>query len=194
MALDYRSQKQSEPQYAFAAKDLADCNSSWKVVFLHVPMFNFGGHNSTWGHDAYLPLFHKDRVDLVISGHSHFYERFKPLTSEADKGKWAITHITTGGGGAPLYGLIEHPSHAAYYRTNHFIVFEATQDTLSGRAVSRDGKVFDEFVLRKTGGRYDPTFLATAFDEADVTKAIKQSGSATSGSKSGGQKARNKSE
>ena len=183
LALDYRYESASDPQYTFAEKDLMSSKAPWKIVFLHVPIFNFGGHNSTWGHEAYLPLLHKARVDLVLSGHSHLYERFKPLTNAEDKGKWAITHITTGGGGAPLYNTVEHASHAAYVRTNHFLVFEATQDTIKGQAVSREGKVFDEFEIKKTSGQYDPAFLAGAFDENEVTEAIKKAPPSTGSSK-----------
>ena len=187
LALDYRFQSADHAQYQFAQKDLMESRAPWKVVFLHEPVFNFGGHNSMWGHEAYLPLFHQGRVDLVVSGHSHLYERFKPLTSAADKGKWAITHITTGGGGAPLYGTVEHPSHAGYARTNHFVVFEATQDSIKGRAVSREGKVFDEFVIKKTNGEYDAAYLGGAFDEVEVSNDIKKAPPLT-GSKSSAKK------
>jgi hypothetical protein len=176
LALDYRYPAQTDPQYQFAQKDLLGSQTPWKIVFLHNPIFNFGGHNSMWGHEAYLPLLHKARVDLVVSGHSHIYERFKPLTSEAEKGKWAITHLTTGGGGAPLATPIENPAHAAYSRTNHFVVFEVTKDTLKGQAISREGTAFDEFVLKKTNGQYDPAYLARAYSESQVIADIKKAG------------------
>ncbi len=192
LALDFRSEGKDEPQYAFAEKDLMASKAPWKIVFLHIPMFNFGGHNSTWGHEAYLPLLHKARVDLVVGGHSHFYERFKPLTSADDKGNWAITHITTGGG-APLYNTTDNPSHAAYFRTNHFVVLEASADTIKGQAVSREGKVFDEFTIKKINGQYDKAFLDTAFDEVAVTQAIKKAPPGAGGGK-GGKKGKKKQE
>lgn len=174
LALDYRSHAQNEPQYQFAEKDLTGNQSAWKIVMLHEPMFNIGGHNSMWGHDAYLPLMHKAKVDLVLGGHSHLYERFKPLSSEADYGKWAITHITTGGGGAPLYQGEQNAVHAAYARTNHFVVIEVTQDSLKGKAVSRDGAVFDEFELKKANGQYDAAYLSGAVKEDKVIEEIKK--------------------
>ena len=71
-------------------------------MILHYPVFNIGGHNTGWGHAAYLPLFHAAKVDLVMAGHSHIYERFRPIASKSGTESWPITHITTGGGGAPL--------------------------------------------------------------------------------------------
>jgi len=75
LALDFQFEKESDEQFAFAKKDLLSAKTPWKIVFLHYPVFNIGGHATGWGHSTYLPLFHQAKVDLVISGHSHIYER-----------------------------------------------------------------------------------------------------------------------
>jgi hypothetical protein len=61
-------------------------------------------------------------------------------------------------------------------RANHFIVFRATQDSIKGRAVFREGKVFDEFEIQKTNRRYDAAYLAGAFDEVDRLKQLGEEG------------------
>jgi len=128
-------------------------------------MFNWGHHNSTWGHAAYLPLFHEARVDLVITGHSHLYERFRPVAAESGAGAWAITHITAGGGGAELGASLAHPAHAAAARTNHFVVFDATPDRLRGRTFTAGGQRIDAFEIKKKGGVPVPKYLARVYSE-----------------------------
>ena len=71
-----------------------------RFVFLHRPLFsplNDTGKRA-WGDAANLSLlqglFVEHRVDMVFSGHDHYFS-------------WrvveGVTHVTTGGGGAPLY-------------------------------------------------------------------------------------------
>jgi hypothetical protein len=149
LALDYHFEKRSDEQFAFAQQDLRKSQAPWKIVFLHYPMFNVGGHASTWGHEAYLPLFHETHVDLVLAGHSHIYERFHPIVPQGREGAWPIVYFTSGGGGAPLYSVYDHPALACRASTNHFILFEATADRMKGQVYLPSGKILDEFELRK---------------------------------------------
>ncbi len=137
----------------------------WKVVFLHYPVFNIGGHATRWGHAAYLPLFHEAKVDLVVVGHSHIYERFRPIAGASGTDSWPITHITTGGGGAGLGGVLAHPALAAYYSTNHFVVFEATAATLKGRAFNINNALLDSFEITKNNGQPSAQYLAQVYPE-----------------------------
>ena len=77
-----------------------------EIVLSHRPTFNVGGHGEQWGHADVRPLFEKYGVDLVVSGHSHLYERFKPM---GPKGGKPIVYIVAGGGGAPLYPVAPSP-------------------------------------------------------------------------------------
>lgn len=173
LALDYHYEKPSHEQFAFAQQDLRASRAPWKIVFLHIPMFNIGGHASSWGHDAYLPLFHETRVDLVIAGHSHLYERFRPIAPRTQPSAWPIAYVTSGGGGAGLHPSYDHPALACRATTNHFIVFDATSKRLRGRTYLTSGKVLDEFSLtRNTQGRlpgqpYPEEWLRTYAEAAD---------------------------
>lgn len=161
LALDYHFEKATQEQFAFAQADLEASRAPWKVVFLHYPMFNVGGHATTWGQDAYLPLFHRTGVDLVLGGHSHIYERFRPLAPTRLPGARGMVHITTGGGGAPLYPVQPHPALASAVSTNHFVVIEATPDRLEAQAIDIHGRTLDRFALRKEGsGRLVPAEVA----------------------------------
>jgi acid phosphatase type 7 len=168
LALDFRYPKTDHPQFRFAEADLKKSHAAWKIVILHTPIYNIGGHASNWGHENYLPLFHKTHVDLVLAGHSHMYERFRPLAPRSARAKWAITHITTGGGGANLHNALPHPSLFVHATTNHFVVFEANAGTLKGTAVSVDGSLIDAFQLSKVRGKLLPDYLEMGYDQESL--------------------------
>ena len=171
LALDYHFDKDTHEQFKFAKKDLLESKAPWKVVFLHNPVFNFGHHNSGWGHKSYLPLFHEAKVDLIFAGHSHMYERFHPVASTNGSGAWPVIAITTGGGGAELHQPLLHPAQAVALSTNHFINVEASRDRLVGSVIRVDGAEIDRFEIEKAGGRHTAEFLAQVYPEEQMLAA-----------------------
>jgi len=165
LALDFHFDKDTDSQFAFAKEDLMKSKAPWKIVYLHYPVFNIGGHATGWAHSTYLPLFHEAKVDLVVTGHSHIYERFFPIADETGADAWPITHITTGGGGAPLAASYPHPALAAWAGTNHFMLFEATATTMKGRAINTNNVVIDSFELSKRNGKPMPDYFAKVYPE-----------------------------
>lgn len=165
LALDYHFEKTTSEQFKFAREDLLKSTAPWKVVFVHNPVFNYGHHNSGWGHQSYLPLFREARVDLVLSGHSHMYERFRPVAPTNQPGAWAVTCITTAGGGAELHRPYPHPAQAVAISTNHFTLFDVTRDALRARAIRVDGVEIDAFEIRKPSGRQAAEYLAQVYPE-----------------------------
>ena len=123
LALDYHFESSSNEQFRFAQQDLMKSRAPWKIVSLHYPVFNIGGHAAGWGHTNYLPLFHAANVDMVIGGHSHLYERFRPVLPPKGQPGSVITCITTGGGGAELHTSFEHPALLSRETTNHYMFF-----------------------------------------------------------------------
>ena len=69
-----------EKQLDWLAKELAASGSDWKIAFFHHPLYSSGEtHGSADVQRGLLePLFLKHGVDVVITGHEHFYERIKP--------------------------------------------------------------------------------------------------------------------
>ncbi len=172
LGLDFHYEKATDEQFQFARRDLLASRAPWKIVFLHPPVFNVGGHASAWGHESYLPLFHQAKVDLVLAGHSHLYERFRPLASAAHPSEWPITYATTGGGGAPLHVSLPNPALVVYEAVHHFMVFEATRDTLHGEAIRDDGSLLDRFEIRKVHRRPAQEYLAQVYPEESVELAV----------------------
>ncbi|MEU1129441.1 metallophosphoesterase family protein [Streptomyces sp. NPDC005900] len=87
------------------------------VVFFHHCAYSTSTHASDGGvRDAWLPLFARHRVDLVINGHNHVYERTDaikngevgrpvPVGASTDPARDGIVYVTAGGGGKDLYGF-----------------------------------------------------------------------------------------
>ena len=61
--------------------DLAANTNEWLIAFWHHPPYSKGSHDSDWEMELIqmrenaLPLLESYGVDLVLSGHSHCYER-----------------------------------------------------------------------------------------------------------------------
>jgi predicted phosphodiesterase len=97
--VDYSAGSQ---QYNFIQNDLSTTNKRWKIVYCHQPPYCAGGH----GNDSLMisiseNLFVTNNVDLVFSGHSHFYQHNKVGN---------IHYMVIGCSGAPLY----QPDTASY--------------------------------------------------------------------------------
>jgi hypothetical protein len=83
------------PQYNFAMTDLSSTNKTWKLVISHAPGYCSGGHGEDAGMKTLATnIFEPKHVDMVLSGHSHFYQHNRVN---------GIEHMVLGGGGAPLY-------------------------------------------------------------------------------------------
>ncbi len=71
------------PQVQWLQQDLAANNKKWTIVYLHHPPYTMGSHNSDTEDELVkireniAPILEQYDVDLVLSGHSHSYERSK---------------------------------------------------------------------------------------------------------------------
>ncbi|MBI5202652.1 MAG: metallophosphoesterase [Elusimicrobia bacterium] len=137
-------------QWNWLDRDLAASTAPWKIVFLHIPPYSSGWH----GANAHLQrtlvkLLEERGVDVVFQGHDHDYERTKPILRGAPA-KTGPVYVTVGTGGAPLYDK-EKESEWTEVFLKVFGLLEVTLEpgSLKGRGVGIDGKVFDEFELRK---------------------------------------------
>ena len=71
---------------------------------LHHPLYSTGAHPPTEELvKALEPLFLKYKVDLVLQGHDHDYERTLPIKDGLPDEAAGIIYVTLGGGGNQLY-------------------------------------------------------------------------------------------
>jgi phosphodiesterase/alkaline phosphatase D-like protein len=96
-------------QLAWLETQLANCEKPFKIVAMHAPPISYGRHHSDWlkpgngrnlteKRDRLLGLFERTGVQLVLSGHDHFYQHSE-LTSEDGS---QMHFVVGGGGGVPL--------------------------------------------------------------------------------------------
>jgi hypothetical protein len=147
-ALD--SNYMDRPQLEWLQKELTSSGSEWKIPFFHHPLYSSGRkHGSAVDLRQQLePLFVQHGVDVVFSGHDHFYERVKP-----QKG---IYYFVSGAGGSlrkrgiePGTGLTEVGFDTDY----HFMLVEITGPDLYFQAIARTGKTVDSGVIHQAEGR-----------------------------------------
>ena len=141
-ALD--SNYMSKEQMDWLEKELADSTSRWKVAFFHHPPYSTGGrHGSDLQlREALEPLFVKHGVDVVFSGHEHFYERIKP--------QQGVHYFVTGGGGKLRRGDIGGGElHAKGFDQGfHFMLIEIVDDAMHFQVISEVGKTVDNGVIK----------------------------------------------
>jgi predicted phosphodiesterase len=126
-------------QVAWLEKELKDSGSDWKIPYFHHPLYASGMHGSQLDLRAILePLFIKYSVDVVFSGHEHFYQRIKP-----QKG---IYYFVTGAAGKLRRGDIQPAEFTAYGndREYSFMLIEVTDKEMYFQCVDRLGKTLDK--------------------------------------------------
>ena len=66
----------SAPMAQWLQQDLTATNQDWLIVFWHHPPYSKGSHDGDSAmRDNIVPIIEAGGVDLVLSGHSHSYER-----------------------------------------------------------------------------------------------------------------------
>jgi hypothetical protein len=131
-------------QLQWLEKELAASGSDWKIVYFHHPIYSSGGrHGSdTALRDQLEPLFLKYGVDIVLSGHEHFYERLKP-----QKG---IHYFISGGAGKVRRGDVGGEfTEKAFDQGFHFMLMEIDGDKLHFQVISDQAKTVDSGIITR---------------------------------------------
>jgi Calcineurin-like phosphoesterase len=137
---NYMDQKQVK----WLESELAKDTSKWKIAFHHHPPYSSGGKH---GSDTALrkviePIYLKYGVNIVLTGHDHFYERMKP-----QKG---IYYFVSGAGGKLRSGDVKDNSPLTekfFDRDMSFMLAEIDGDQFHFQVISRTGQTVDAGVL-----------------------------------------------
>jgi 3',5'-cyclic AMP phosphodiesterase CpdA len=131
-------------QVQWLEKELAASGSDWKIAFFHHPLYASGRHGSDEVLRAQLePIFLKYGVNVVLTGHEHFYERIKP-----QKG---VQYFVAGASAKLRKGDIDPTGLTAfgYDQGYTFMLVEITGDEFHFQTISAQGKTIDSGVVRK---------------------------------------------
>lgn len=133
-------------QLGWLEKELGASGSDWKICLFHHPLYSSGARH---GSDLALreqlePVFVKHKVDVVFTGHDHFYERTKP-----QKG---ITYFVSGGAAKLRGGDIERSplTERGFDSGYHFMLIEIAGDEMHFQVISEEAKTVDSGVIRRT--------------------------------------------
>ena len=83
----------------------------------------------------------KHRVDLVLTGHKHHYERFRALRG--------VTYVVSGGAGGRLTRVGRGPRTSVRVPAHHFLALQIEPQKLALRAIDIEGAVIDQLALER---------------------------------------------
>jgi hypothetical protein len=165
-------------------KDLAANTKPWVIVAFHTPPYTDGGHHSDSDYDSggrmkkmrenFVPIFDAYGVDLVLSGHSHDYERSllmhnhlgksntfdaqtqvlqndascytKPLISTPNSG---TIYQVCGSSSKLDQAKLSHPALPFSLQEMGSLILEITPTTLTSKFLNINGKIADQFTIKK---------------------------------------------
>lgn len=130
-------------QLNWLREQLKRSNSKWKICYFHHPLYSDGKKH---GPDLDLrrllePLFIETGVNVVLTGHEHFYERVKP--------KNGITYFVLGNSGELRpHNLRRSEDVAKGFDTDQsFALMEVSGDELHFQVIARSGQTVDNGVV-----------------------------------------------
>ena len=154
-ALD--SNYMDDKQLKWLDDQLAASGSDWKICFFHHPPYSSGeAHGSdTTLRNQVEPVFVKYGVNVVFTGHEHFYERIKP-----QKG---IAYFIAGSSAKLREGNIAASDLEAkgFDQGYTFMLVEISGDDLYFQTLSETGKTIDSGSVHRVG-KVEPTPNRTA--------------------------------
>ena len=139
-------------QTKWVDEQLGMSGSDWKIAFFHHPPYSSG---ETHGSDETLrtqlePIFVKHGVNVVLTGHEHFYERIKP-----QKG---IAYFITGSSAKLREGNISATQLTAkgFDSGYTFMIVEIAGDDMYYQTITDTGKTVDSGTVHRVG-KVEPT-------------------------------------
>ncbi len=94
------------PQETWLRKDLAANLTPCALAIMHRPRFSSGEHGNDQSVQGLWQALQDARVELVISGHDHDYERFAPQTAAGVASPRGVTQFVVGTGGIALRPIV----------------------------------------------------------------------------------------
>ncbi len=177
-----------DPMITWLENDLASTDQEWIIAFWHHPPYSKGSHDSDSIHDSdgamvemrerFVPVLESYGVDLVLSGHSHSYERsflidghysfsftWDPGLMLVDSGdgreggsgayvkpnaaRAGAIYTVAGSAGKVSLGSFDHPVMVQSLPLAGSVALDIDDDELNLSFVDATGIVADHFTLRK---------------------------------------------
>jgi phosphodiesterase/alkaline phosphatase D-like protein len=165
-------------------KDLSANKKPWVIVAFHTPPYTDGSHKSDSDYNSggrmkemrenFVPIFDEFGVDLVLSGHSHAYERSKLMINHTgksntfDSAKYIVqdsktcytkslgktknsgtVYLVCGSSSKLNVSSLKHPAMPFGFNKMGSVILEVTPTTLTSKFLTSDGIIADKFAINK---------------------------------------------
>lgn len=136
---------------AWIEEKLSSTKATWKFAMFHFPPYNFEEPYLDI-QEAWVPLFDKYHVDMVMGGHIHYYMRSRPMNNGKvvdayNKGTVYAISISIP---SKHSNMTQEPYAVKQYAEGYFYQrMEIDGNKLKYTTIGSDGKVKDEFVIQK---------------------------------------------
>lgn len=128
-------------QLVWLDEDLRTNKLPWVIVYGHHPMYTNSLRGAQlWIRRAFSKIIAKYKVDVVLTGHEHQYERFKIN---------GTNYIVSGGGGGQLTRFWGTSRALTQYTVHHFLAFDVTAKELDMRVIDISGREIEKLHLTK---------------------------------------------
>ena len=147
-------------QRAWFRKDMERTKKKWKVVLMHrdIILYEFnrpGSHPERFDDEgvAFMPLFDRYGVDVVLTGHLHTYRNRGHIYNYRRDSRGPLYLLTGVAGDVQSKNLWKHSPYdvaaAPEPETSNYMVMEADSDALKFSCYLPDGTKIDEAVVKK---------------------------------------------
>jgi hypothetical protein len=141
------SNKPTDPdQLKWLDGELGSASTGWRICFFHHPLYSSGTHagDSRQTRAALEDALVRNHVNVVFSGHEHFYERPTPQNG--------IQYFVSGAAAKLRRGDLAGASFTAFGwdREHSVMVVEIDGDTMYFQALGESGRTIDCGVLYRT--------------------------------------------
>lgn len=140
-----------EAQTAWIEEQLANTKATWKIAVFHFPPYNWEEPYLDI-QEEWIPLFDKYHVNMVFSGHIHYYMRSKPMKAGevTDSYKEGTAYIISLG----IPGRNQDPTEEPYAAVRNMDCWlyqhiQIEKNKLTYQSVNFDGEVIDSFEIQK---------------------------------------------
>ena len=175
----------SGAMYNWLMADLAASTQDWTVVYFHHPPYSKGTHDSDAPglamedmREHFTPVFEMFGVDLVLTGHSHVYERSFPIRGHRGTSDTFLESMKTDAGDGRTDGDGEYRTPIG--STDHGVIYTVAGSSGKTRAAPLDHPVhyiaFSELgslVLDFDDNILDVTFVSPNSDAVDYFSVVK---------------------
>ena len=147
LGIDHKQKKWMEQTMASEAW----LKARWRFVLIHQPPYSQGWpgyHGDGFIRNIIDSLAETARIDFVLSGHSHDYERLSK-----NYGGQQVNFLVLGGAGGGLEpeASSEYPRMDKVVKAHHYGAFEVFENRVVFKAIGLNGNIIDEAVFFKNG-------------------------------------------